>query len=73
MTSQNTDLSSWDILNTECFIWMWEPKKRSRYSDWLRAGRPKGRSSSTDRSKILPLHSVQTGSGAHPAEGFLRV
>jgi hypothetical protein len=38
-----------------------------RYSDWLRAGRPRGRSSSPGRSKNFSfLHVVQTGSGAHP-------
>jgi hypothetical protein len=28
-----------------------EPELRSRYSDWLRAGRPRGRSSNPGRSK----------------------
>jgi hypothetical protein len=36
-----------------------------RYSDWLRAGRPRGRSSSPDKVKNF-LHVVQTGSGVHP-------
>jgi hypothetical protein len=30
-----------------------EPGQRSRKSDWLRAGRPRGRSSSPDRGKIF--------------------
>jgi hypothetical protein len=29
-----------------------EPGQRSRYSDWLRAGRPRGRSSGPGRGKI---------------------
>jgi hypothetical protein len=40
-------------------------KSNSRYRDWLRAGRPRGRSSSPGSGKNF-LH-VQTGSGAHPA------
>jgi hypothetical protein len=39
---------------------------RSRYSDWLGAGRPRGRSSSPGRVKNF-LRVIQTGSGAHPA------
>jgi hypothetical protein len=39
-----------------------DPGWRSRYSDWLRAGRPRGRSSSQEFSD---LHFVQTGSGVH--------
>jgi hypothetical protein len=39
--------------------------KRSRCSDWLRAGRLRGRSSSPGRVSFL--HVVQTGSGAHQA------
>jgi hypothetical protein len=37
---------------------------RSRYSDWLRVGRPRGRSSSLGRVKNL-LYVVQIGSGVH--------
>jgi hypothetical protein len=37
----------------------------SRYSDWPRAGSPRGRSSSPGRVKNF-LHVVQTGSGVHP-------
>jgi hypothetical protein len=37
----------------------------SRYSDWLRAGRPRGRSSSPGRIKNF-LQVFQTGSGVHP-------
>jgi hypothetical protein len=38
------------------------------YSYWLRAGRPRGRSSSPGMGQdFSPLHVVQTGSGAHPA------
>jgi hypothetical protein len=35
-----------------------EPGQRSRYSDWLRAGRPRGRSSSPGSVKIFssPRH-----------------
>jgi hypothetical protein len=43
-----------------------EPGYRSRYSDWLRAGRLRGRSSSPDTIKNF-LYSIQTGSGAQPA------
>jgi hypothetical protein len=39
-----------------------EPRSRSRYSDWLRAGRPRGRSSSPGRVKDF----VQSGSEVHP-------
>jgi hypothetical protein len=38
----------------------------SRYSVWLRTGRPRGRNSSPGRVKSF-LHVVQTGSGAHKA------
>jgi hypothetical protein len=37
----------------------------SRHSDWLRAGRPRGRSSSPGRAKNF-LHVVHTGSEVHP-------
>jgi hypothetical protein len=33
--------------------WLGEPGERSGYSDWLRAGRPRGRNSSTGRGKIF--------------------
>jgi hypothetical protein len=40
---------------------------RSRYSDWLRPGRPRGRSSSPDRVKnFLFSTSSRPGSGVHP-------
>jgi hypothetical protein len=39
-----------------------EPGYRSWYCDWLRAGRPRGRSSSPSRVKNF-LHVVQIGSG----------
>jgi hypothetical protein len=39
-------LACW--FNTRCFL---EPEWLSRYSDWLRAGRPRGRSSSPGRVK----------------------
>jgi hypothetical protein len=46
----------------------WEPGQRSRYSDWLRAGRPRVRSSSPGWGKIFLLSNVvETGSGTHPA------
>jgi hypothetical protein len=35
----------------------WELGYRSRYSDWLRAGRPRDQSSSTSRGKIFILSS----------------
>jgi hypothetical protein len=38
---------------------------RSWYSNWLRAVKPRGRSSSPGRIKNV-LHVVQTDSGAHP-------
>jgi molybdopterin biosynthesis enzyme len=38
---------------------------RSQYSDWLQAGRLRGRSSSPSRVKNF-LHVAQTRSGAHP-------
>jgi hypothetical protein len=44
-----------------------EPGQRSRYSDWLRAGRPRRPSSSCGRSEEFSLHDVQTGSDVHPA------
>jgi hypothetical protein len=44
-----------------------EPGGRSRYSDWLRAGLQRGRSSSPGRVKNSLLHAVETGSGGHPA------
>jgi hypothetical protein len=40
-----------------------EPGLRSRYSDWLRAGRPRGRNLSQEFSLF---HVVHAGSGAHP-------
>jgi hypothetical protein len=43
-----------------------EPEKRSRYSDRLRTGRTRGRSSSPDRGKNF-LHVTQTGPHSHPA------
>jgi hypothetical protein len=39
-----------------------KPEQRSRYSDWLQAGRPRGQRSSPDRVKNF-LHLVQAGSG----------
>jgi hypothetical protein len=36
-------------------ITTWEPGQRSRYSDWLRAGRPRGRTSSPSKGKIFRL------------------
>jgi hypothetical protein len=45
-----------------------EPAQRSRYSDWLRAGRPRGRSSSPGRGQEFSLlHVVHPDCGAHPA------
>jgi hypothetical protein len=46
----------WDItLHISDFLfhcqWNWEPRHLSRYSDWLLAGRPRGRSSSPGGSK----------------------
>jgi hypothetical protein len=38
----------------------------SRYSDWLGAGRPRGRSLSPGGGKNF-LQVVQTGSGVHPS------
>jgi hypothetical protein len=50
------------------FVVYLSPSKRSRYSDWLRVGRPRVRSSNPGSGKIFsPFHVVQTGSGAHPA------
>jgi hypothetical protein len=49
------------------FVWL--PVTRlvyPRYSDWLRAGRPTGRSSSSGRDKNH-LHVIQPDSGAQPA------
>jgi hypothetical protein len=43
-----------------------EPGYRSRYSDWLRAGRLRVRSSSPGRFKNSLLKIVQTGSEVHP-------
>jgi hypothetical protein len=43
---------------------------RSRYSDWLQAGRPKGRSSSPGGYEISFIHVAQTGSGA-PQPSYL--
>jgi hypothetical protein len=45
-----------------------EPGQLSRYSDWLRAGRPGGVAvKSPGRvKKFSLLHTVQTGSGVHP-------
>jgi hypothetical protein len=44
-----------------------KPGQRSRYSDWLRAGRLRGRSSSPDKVKNFSLPQiVQTGSRVHP-------
>jgi hypothetical protein len=40
-----------------------QPGQRSRYSDWLWVGRPRGRSLSPGRVKNFLLHVVQTGSG----------
>jgi hypothetical protein len=42
------------------------PGEHNQYSDWLQAGRPRGRSSIPGKVKNF-LHVVQTGSGAHPA------
>jgi hypothetical protein len=39
---------------------------RGRYSDWLPAGRPRGRISSPGKGKMF-FRVVQTGSGTHPA------
>jgi hypothetical protein len=40
---------------------------RSRYSDWLRGRRPRGRSSSPGGEKdFSTLQVVRTGRGAHP-------
>jgi hypothetical protein len=44
-----------------------EPEYRSRYSDWLRAGQPRGRSLIPSRGKISLLIFVQTSSRAHAA------
>jgi hypothetical protein len=44
---------------------LWESGWLSRYSDWLLAGRLRGRSSSPVRVKSF-LHVVQIGSGAQP-------
>jgi hypothetical protein len=37
---------------------MSEPGQRSRYSDWLRAGRPRGRSSSPGRGETFLLSTL---------------
>jgi hypothetical protein len=44
----------------------YKPGQLSRYSDWLRAGRPLGRNSIPGRVKNF-VHDVKTGSEAHPA------
>jgi hypothetical protein len=45
----------------------WESGYRSQYSDWLRAGRPRGRSSSPGRvMNFFLLDVVHTGSRVHP-------
>jgi hypothetical protein len=44
-----------------------ELRQRSRYSYWLRAGRPRGRSSSSVGQEFSLRHVVHTDSGAHPA------
>jgi hypothetical protein len=45
-----------------------EPGQRSRYSDLLWAGRPKGQSFQSRQGQDLsPFHIVQTASGAHLA------
>jgi hypothetical protein len=45
---------------------MKKPAQLSRYSGWLRAGRPRGRSSIPVRGQEFPLlHTVHTGSGLH--------
>jgi hypothetical protein len=44
---------------------LYEPKQLSRYSDKQRAGRP-GIDSWQGQESLPILHSVQTGSGAHP-------
>jgi hypothetical protein len=47
---------------------MGEPGERSRYSDWLPTGRPRGRSWSPGRGKnFLFSMSFHTGSGFHLA------
>jgi hypothetical protein len=49
-----------------CFSLRAEQRWRSRYSDWLRAGKRRGRSSGPGNVKNC-LQVVQTGSGAHIA------
>jgi hypothetical protein len=44
-----------------------EPGSRSRYSDWLTAGRPRGRSSSTGRVKNV-LFSTSSRSALGPTQ-----
>jgi hypothetical protein len=39
----------------------------AQYSEWLRAARQRGQSSSPRESRISSLHSVQTGFGIHSA------
>jgi hypothetical protein len=43
-----------------------KPGYCSRYSNWLRVGKPRGWSSNPSRVKNF-LHIIQTGSEAHPA------
>jgi hypothetical protein len=58
------DLSFMETVNMYCR----SAGQRSRYSDWLRAGRPRGLEVEFRYGKDFSLlHSVQTGSGAHPA------
>jgi hypothetical protein len=47
------------IVSSTCHLYL------QIYSDWLRAGRPRGCSSSPARVKNF-LHVIQTGSGVHP-------
>jgi hypothetical protein len=49
------------------FTVVFEQEWRSRYSDCLRAGRPRGGLSSSPGSVKNFFHVVQIGSGAHPA------
>jgi hypothetical protein len=56
------------LITTEIFFFrihrkMGEPGQRSRYSNWLRAGLPKGRSSSPGGGKICLPYFVQTAYG----------
>jgi hypothetical protein len=45
---------------SQASCWHQEPEKRSRYSNWLQAGRPKVRSSSPGRVKIFLLFTSST-------------